>query len=244
MTIDQMLRAARANVERLIPMLTSPKQPKQKRWKLAEVMIEALDAVKSGKVRFLQIGGNDGGVGDPIARFVHNRQWEGIVLEPVPAYFELLCQTYKNNHRVTCLNIAIGERDGERTMYAVDAAVAAEHRARTGKLFMQGIASFDKQHLLRNGAVEDHIESIVVKTATGRSLISSSNLRDIDLLLVDVEGAENLVLSTFDWSTWRPKLVIFESKHMHLEARATTEAMLSGYKVYWAKRDSVAILQQ
>ena len=48
---------------------------------------------------FIQVGANDGLMCDPIRQFIVKHSWGGILVEPVPDYFELLKKNYLESFR-------------------------------------------------------------------------------------------------------------------------------------------------
>ena len=80
----------------------------------SEMTLEILNAVLRGKVKFLQIGGDKGYLHDPIYKFIKAYDWEGVIVEPVPEYFEKLRRTYEDQPRVQYVNAAIDAQAGRR----------------------------------------------------------------------------------------------------------------------------------
>ena len=171
----------------------------------SEMTLEILNAVLRGKVKFLQIGGNDGYLHDPIYKFIKAYDWEGVIVEPVPEYFEKLRRTYEDRPRVRCVNAAIDAQAGRREMYKVKADVVHAQLMKTGDSWLQGCARFCRDALLRCGLEESEIEAVSVETIRGGDLVRSYDIGDCDVMIVDVEGAEAVVFSSFDFGSWRPR---------------------------------------
>src|SRR5690242_13997123 len=55
----------------------------------------------------LQIGAHDGKRHDPVHRLLIESDWAGILVEPVPRFFEKLVANYNNEDRFIFLNRAI-----------------------------------------------------------------------------------------------------------------------------------------
>ena len=65
------------------------------------------------------------------------------------------------------------------------------------------------------------------------ALLSRHNVQKIDLLHIDCEGFDYVILRQFDFTTLRPRIVLFEQKHLTVEDRQAAKIMmeLAGYKV-------------
>lgn len=59
------------------------------------------------KVKFIQIGANDGIRFDNLFFTVTDHKWSGLVIEPMKDYFERLKLNYRDNPEVIPLNLAI-----------------------------------------------------------------------------------------------------------------------------------------
>ena len=49
---------------------------------------------------FVQIGANDGRIDDPIYKLISRYRLKGLLVEPVPDFFESLVETYKDNSQL------------------------------------------------------------------------------------------------------------------------------------------------
>ena len=81
------------------------------------VFFDIINTFCKSEVKFVQVGGNDGVLADPINRFIKTRNWKGIIAEPIPEYFEKLTENYKDNNSVKLVNVAIDENNQGKTMY-------------------------------------------------------------------------------------------------------------------------------
>ena len=208
--------------------------------KIISAILNELQSLKGQNVFFIQVGGNDGIVADPISPTVKKLGWSGIIIEPVPQYYEKLKENYAGYERVDCLNIAIGQK-GEQTIYFANEKYVERERRETGEVFSQGVASFNREHLLDFGLSPDDIGSINVPVDTLASVLNEKK-PIIDLLVIDVEGAELSVLKSMDWSK-SVETIVFESDHMRNDDRIILNELLeaSGYSVFWKWPDSFAV---
>lgn len=58
---------------------------------------------------------------------------------------------------------------------------------------------------------------VKVKAQTLNAVLEELNVKSIDLLSIDVEGAEMEVLKGLDLKKYRPRLIILEDKHVYLD---------------------------
>ena len=70
------------------------------------------------KGTFLDIGANDGKTFSNTAALV-DKGWRGIMVEPSPATFIKCRDTYKNNKKVTVLNLAVSDKEAQVDFYEV-----------------------------------------------------------------------------------------------------------------------------
>ena len=63
----------------------------------------------------------------------------------------------------------------------------------------------------------DNHTSIKVRAETLSKLLEEQGVDEIDLLSLDVEGAELEVLQGLDFTRWRPKLIVMEDKNVFLD---------------------------
>ena len=56
------------------------------------------------KVRFIQVGANDGVFGDPLREFIKSFGWEGILVEPQPDVFHHLLDNYDGFSNLVFVN--------------------------------------------------------------------------------------------------------------------------------------------
>jgi FkbM family methyltransferase len=124
--------------------------------------------------------------------------WAGLYIEPVPEAFQQCCRRHANNPRVKVVNCAIGAVDGATSLY-----VAREFSTVSRAHVEHGIA----QGWMPQG-VYDQI--VVTQQRLATALAQASIEPGFDLLVVDVEGAEEQVFAGFDVAHWRPRALIVE----------------------------------
>ncbi len=159
------------------------------------------DGKVNKKAKFLQIGANDGVMSDPIHKLIFRYGWQGYCVEPIKEYLAGL----KQNRGNSCIyiNKAIYKDDGVflPIFKVIDEYVDEEWK--------QGIASFDKGHLLKYVS-EDCIEQEEVETISMNSLIKEYGIQTLDLLIIDTEGYDYEIIKQFPFNQLQPKIIQFE----------------------------------
>lgn len=126
--------------------------------------------------------------------FFYKRGWTGINIEPDPRNFHKLQRARKRDIN---LNIGIGKNNGKLTFYAMAPS---------------GLSTFSKDtaasyrnmghKMKRERSIEIMPLSVVLEKHCSRS---------IDFLSIDTEGFDKEVLSSNDWTKFRPKFIIIET---------------------------------
>jgi FkbM family methyltransferase len=188
-------------------------------------------AMRVGRsIQFLQIGSNDGVANDPLEKSVKRYAWTGLLVEPMPHLFTRLTANYSGVAGLRFEQVAIGQRNGTAPIYYVDAQPGDPE-------WVDQFASLDKHVILSHAdQVPDVARRIVetrVETVTLPSLVARGGLEKIDLLHVDAEGFDYEILRqvAFD-SSWAPKFVIYEQKHLGESDLDKPKALLrsAGYR--------------
>ncbi len=150
----------------------------------------ALSHVQQG--RYVDVGAQSPDT-DSVSRLFHEHGWNGVHVEPTPAYATLLRERRPDE---VVLQVAVSDKPGimrffdiaETGLSTMDEAIAAEHRA-------AGFA----------------VTEIRVPTITLDTVLDQIPDPDIHWLKIDVEGAEALVVKGWSSSPKRPWIVVIES---------------------------------
>ncbi|MGH8508681.1 MAG: FkbM family methyltransferase [Gammaproteobacteria bacterium] len=180
---------------------------------------------------FVQIGANDGVTHDFLHRYIQTYRWRGILVEPVPAYCDLLRARYQGVPAVVIEQSAISSSEGTRTLYRIEDP-AAELPA-----WSKGLASLHldviKKHRWVIPDLEDVIVAEPVRCLTLESLLRKHQVEKIDLLSIDTEGHDFEVIKQIDFTRFRPRMIVYEHKHLQREVRRHCENLLEaqGYQL-------------
>lgn len=194
------------------------------------------------KLFFVQIG-NDGHTDDPIYRLVKKFEWSGVLVEPVPEYFQKLKESYKGVPNISFANVAIADKNGYKTLYGF-----SEKAPFWIRLHTKTKNSFSKKTILSHSWYMPNLEKYIVgqkvKAINVDTLIEKYTEGKVDMLFIDTEGYDFEILKQFDLGTLRPSVVYYEHKHLALADRNKSWDMLAhhGYKVEHDRLNTFAYL--
>lgn len=181
---------------------------------------------------FIQIGANDGVRNDPIHDYIIKNKWGGILIEPQPIIFNKLLKNYEPCKNLFFENVAIGISSAVVPFYYIKDTTGLPE-------WMNGIASFNKRHVLKHVKSIDHvskelIEKVAIQCLTVSDLRRKYKFNDIDLLQVDTEGFDYEIIKLFSKESIYPTLINFE--HVHLKRMERLECFrflaASGYGLF------------
>ena len=141
---------------------------------------------------FVEAGANNGRDGSVCYLLEEKHNWTGMNIEPNPYCFEELQKLRPN-----CINVegALWYKEGK-------ANLSFETRAPRG--FLDGGATITK---VKGGGF---VKNVPVKTFAIRDIIEKYNIKSIDLMVLDVEGAEIEALQGFIYSNVMPEVLCIE----------------------------------
>lgn len=159
-------------------------------------------------VTFCLVGANDGTTNDHIFPFAKRMGWRGILVEPVPTYFEELKKAYEGLP-VVFENVAIHKSERSMLLHYLDAAKASLPS------WAKGVGSFQKENLDLIDDLPNRDEAIVTKEVSCFPLaevVERSGLDHIDIFVIDVEGYDGEIVRQIEFDSWKVQTVVFEHK--------------------------------
>ena len=137
-----------------------------------------------------------------------------LLVEPVPYNIDLLKKNTYQYKNIKIETSAVSEINEIKKFYFV----RSDSINKLGKHWASSIGSFNKQHILNHKnkrflVSETDIEQIDIQYFTFSNLIEKYSISSIDLLQIDVEGAEFQILNSINFEKIEIKKIIFEFKH-------------------------------
>ncbi|HOJ53107.1 MAG TPA: FkbM family methyltransferase [Phycisphaerae bacterium] len=210
---------------------------------LARVLREILQHRQG--VKFVQIGSNDGMVGDPLYELImENKSWSGVFVEPVRYLFERLRRNYADADRFIFENVAIGATRGSQDFYYVGREAEAHFKDDLPPWYDQ-LGSFRREHIIKalGSRMEPFIVTEKINTVPLNDVLAKNGIDRIDLLHIDTEGYDYQVLAQLDFSKYQPLVILFEHKHLSPDEKAKARALLAehGYMTRIFGGDTLAV---
>jgi hypothetical protein len=131
--------------------------------------------------------------------------WSGILIEPIPEFAKLSRERYISNPRVQVVEVAVGSKADN-----IDINIAGPLTTSSDNLILNySQIEWSKPWVNNTRTIsvpQRTLDDILEETATSKQ---------IDVLIVDVEGAEDSVFKGFTLEIWCPKMIIVELAHTH-----------------------------
>jgi len=145
----------------------------------------------------VEVGANDPFTGSMSWPLIH-RGWKAILVEPHPAAFKRLRREYQNNSRVSLVNKACSDQNGQLPLII----------GSDGDWGSLSTLCTDDNPILNQRRTNNSIAVDVVRL---EELLNEHNLpKHFGVLSVDTEGMDYEVLQGLNLSVFTPKLVITE----------------------------------
>lgn len=166
-----------------------PVSTKFKKFECNDVPSKCFSSVNRNVPVIVQIGANDGIVGEDYGfhEFLYElEQAKVYLLEPIPKYFNNLPSVYdKFNLDISYCNFALTSHDGVFPIY-------------------------------ENGgqSVISNYGNLMIEGKSWNTFVDLYNISNIDLLMLDCEGYEFEILRTIDYTKITPKVIRYEYVHI------------------------------
>ena len=164
------------------------------------------------------------GSNEPVAvesqsfHFENNLNWKCYLIEPNPKLVKKTNQLRPKTSIINCACVDKIDHDSTVTLYVPLNPDTSEE--------VSGHAAIQKnidEHNYKN------FEEIVVKGYSLTNILRKFNVKNIDLLSIDVEGYEYEVLRGLDFTLYHPKLILLEDKNLYLQKHKYL--LSNGYKL-------------
>ena len=164
-----------------------------------------------------------------------------MLVEPVRYLFDGLVTNYAGTPGLAFDNLALGTEDGQATFYRL--------RQTEDPMpdWYDQLGSFNREIVLSHRTsipnIEDYLVEETVECLSFRTLAARHQIGRLDLILIDTEGHDFQVLQNIDLRRVRPKMLIYEQKHLAAEDKAAAIRLLRrhGYVVHPCAENAVAL---
>lgn len=212
--------------------------------RVARAWTEVLHGLAADRddVRFIQIGSNDAGYGDPLRYHIRNDGWRGVMIEPLPHVFGRLEERYGCIPGLILENVAIDREPGVRPFYHLRPSDEPGL-----PVWYDMLGSFLKENVLRHqrflADIPERIVETPVSCLTFDQVCDRHGIDRFDVLHVDAEGYDHEILACVDFERYRPTLVLYESKHLseHDYAEALARLHRAGMVTHSDPVDTIAV---
>lgn len=167
---------------------------------------------------FVDAGAFDGIVGSN-SRALFELGWSGMVIEPNPRAFKRLAELYKDEPRVTCVNMALSNHSesGVEMLFSIGpAGIKEEDQWQYGQVSTLHGAFAEE---FRRDHGYQYAPSRVDLTTLAELMATHQTPPDLGFLSIDCEGEDLNVLQSFDLNQFRPRLLCVEcddrSRHIY-----------------------------
>jgi FkbM family methyltransferase len=218
-----------------------------------ESLINMIESTIGSEAYFVKVGANDGRTGDPLCELITSRsEWRGLFIEPVGFVFAKLLSNYAYGQaRFVFAKVAVAETTGIRPFFYV-IEKAREDYPHLPAWYDQ-LGSFDRNHILKclgstieESMIDPYIASENVPCDTLQNILAAHDVVRVDLFHIDTEGSDYRVLRQFDFDRFRPRIVLYEHKHLTKTERKNASNLLkgSGYRIRCGQCDTLAVLRR
>jgi FkbM family methyltransferase len=174
------------------------------------------------KIKIVQIGANDGD--DDLNKHIKKANIEfeiAIFVEPNSIFNEKIKKSYAGYDNFYIENVAVVPEG-----YSSDDKITMYYH--TGDI-PRGTTSIKLSHILNHKEyyTEGKIKTFQVNYTSLSKLLNKYNIKNLDWLLIDVEGLDADVLLDFDWKMYDIKRIEFEYIHLGDRAEEIKQLFLS-----------------
>lgn len=166
--------------------------------------------------KIIQVGANDG-VRDDFLHKCLKTTSKVLFVEPIPSAFIRLKHNYKNYKKAIFLNAALDIKKTKKKIFSIDPRFSSHYinGYKDGdKEWLSILASFKKEHLNKHGIKNKHIIGRDIETITFKEIIKKYNYLNVDLIVIDTEGYDDILVKNFLKNIKVRPIIIFE--HLHV----------------------------
>ncbi len=169
---------------------------------------------------FVLLGANKMEPSDLLYRYIHQKGWCGILVEPQSDAFAALQHSLKHLSGLIFEQVAISDVDGQKPFYYIDP------NSGDAPKWADQLSSLEARvpESILNTYPKAKLTKIAINCLTISSLLIKYQVKKLDALFIDTEGHDFIILRHFDFARWQPELIVYE--HCHLSTADRKAAIL------------------
>ncbi|HEX3385312.1 MAG TPA: FkbM family methyltransferase [Mucilaginibacter sp.] len=164
---------------------------------------------KDKPVTFIDVGASAGLFSKAFSNYYTIER--GVIVEPLAQHIPILLDRFPDHEKYSIFNLAVAESAGEADFYTFDDFDFNSSFLKVKRDLMELPGFQDKEEI-----------RLKVKTDTLDNLVAQSGIGKIDLLKIDVQGAEHLVLRSGYSTLKKTRLVYIEFSYQPLYEGSST----------------------
>jgi FkbM family methyltransferase len=174
----------------------------------------------SGPGFFIECGAYDGVLDSSCLFFEKELKWKGINIESDPGLCSLL-----NKNRVGSLNLnlALTDQNNSCKLLSFQSTISKQDGTLVGHGYVESITPEIYKNMPSKTSISLKTSTHLVEGISIRDLVLKYNLTHIDLLVLDIEGAEHTVLKDLHLSPTLPRVLCIED---NLDCKALFDGVL------------------
>lgn len=200
--------------------------------------VEFLENGKS-KIRFINIGSNDGKFWDPMYEFIKKDSWQCVFVEPQEVPFKKLRSNFAHLEDAVFIRAAVAGKPAKKMFYSLNCSQSR---------WATGLSSFSRQHIVKHSDYikdeaakegimlsddpDDWIHEEEIDVIDYEMLLEECPFQHIDILHIDTEGYDFEILKSIP-EKLLPTVIHYEHRHLG-KNRDTCVAYLQerGYETF------------
>ncbi len=151
------------------------------------IIDEILKSKRNGFI--VEAGAFDGEIESNSLFFEINRNWSGILIEPIPTHFQKILSKNRHIHKI---NACIAKNKPIVAKFAIDRTASSRNE------LANDLNKFNRFVPIRHG--KDRIY-VYVPCFSLNTILNALNVKQVDYFSLDVEGSEMDVLNNIDFNT-------------------------------------------
>ena len=204
--------------------------------------VTELNALRDGRVFFVEIGAMDGVRHDALYKhIVAHPHWSGLLVEPLPDMFGKLKAAYSGRDTLAFENVAITETDGTTDI----SRIPSDKVGTAAPEWADGISTLKPgEHILgQDSNLSQYAVTETKQTMTFASLAAKHNLKHIVIFQSDTEGYDKVIFDQVWQAGFRPSIIKLEINYMyyHVIRSPYYQLTAAGYQRFYQDDDIVAV---